>query len=389
MKFETVAVADGGTNNTPTTQVSQFLFSPNQIFEQVKVEVVNFFSVVPRKWRVRVIIVMEGVTEQVAVVDSLPPPSSQIKVGVCAYAFQCCCRLRPVEPANKKQKKKLYYSTNSLFSLYCSWCAPLLMMRVPGGTAARRMPRGNTAFFFFLFGCKIKRLLLFCVFFFTLMKQHQQQQQQKRKSGFISLSTREPTGSSLVWIPRDSISHRKSNRASISVWRHSAARRTRPKNTQTRRRRQREIESVDDHFTSLYLVHMAVVSCCRCTAAVVAVAAGCCAPAADRNRARVPDDAGNDADDGVAGVVVAGAVVVGVADDDDGGGAAAVAGGVAGGGRRWSPSLNSGNHLLLHRKPHRLQKANRQPLGAAGAHGAAGPRRPIRTREPFLPFRSA
>ena len=127
-------------------------------------------------------------------------------------------------------------------------------------------------------------------------------------------------------------------------------------------------------------------SCRRCTAAAAAVAAGCCAPAADRNRARVPDDAGNDADDG--GVAaVAGVAAVGVADDDDGGVAGAVGGVVVGGGRRWSPNPSSGNHLLRHRKPRRLQKANRPPLGAAGARG--GPRPMNLTREPFLPFRSA
>ena len=129
-------------------------------------------------------------------------------------------------------------------------------------------------------------------------------------------------------------------------------------------------------------------SCRRCTAAAAAVAAGCCAPAADRNRARVPDDAGNDADDGGVAAAAAGvAAAVGVADDDDGGVAGAVGGVVVGGGRRWSPNPSSGNHLLRHRKPRRLQKANRPPLGAAGARG--GPRPMNLTREPFLPFRSA
>ena len=130
---------------------------------------------------------------------------------------------------------------------------------------------------------------------------------------------------------------------------------------------------------------MAAVSCCRCTAA--AAVADCYGPVAGRNRARTPDVAGNDADDGVAAVDVAAGVVVAVGaaaavDDDDAGGAGGV-----GGGRRWSPCLNSGNHLRHRRTPRRM--ANRPLLDAVGVRGAAGPQWPNRTREPFLPFRYA
>ena len=211
----------------------------------------------------------------------------------------------------------------------------------------------------------------------------QQQQQQRKRETFLSLYPHESqlVDARRLDTARFDKSPKKSNRASISVWRHTHKQTTAA----------HKIESVDDdhhHFTSIYLVHMAVLaSCRRCTAAAAAVAAGCCAPAADRNRARVPDDAGNDADDGGVAAAAAGVAAVGVADDDDGGVAGAVGGVVVGGGRRWSPNPSSGNHLLRHRKPRRLQKANRPPLGAAGARG--GPRPMNLTREPFLPFRSA